>query len=122
MRERVEEQLKQVGAIYVGTARVEVDVVEDCRKMMVQINQKHPPPLMLVLATVIDDKAYITAMVSPELGPAHSAQQLIQTIAPHIEGKGGGSQHFALASGARLEGVDKALAEAAKYMEQTVGV
>jgi alanyl-tRNA synthetase len=58
-----------------------------------------------------ENKAYLIVGVSQDLTSKLQAGKIIQAIAPHIEGKGGGKPELAQAGGPKKSGLDAALKE-----------
>jgi len=75
--------------------------------------QKNFPGIIL-LAGVAGENVALAAFVAEPLRKKFSAGKLIQAIAPHVEGKGGGSADIGRGGGRHTAGVEAALAEARK--------
>ncbi len=75
--------------------------------------------LVLVLGAEINGKAHITIMIDDELVKSRSmnANEMIRSIASHIQGGGGGQPFYASAGGKNPDGLDKALSEARSLVE-----
>ena len=56
----------------------------------------------LVLSSNVGDKGYLLIARSRDLEPTHHAQELLQALLPHLQGKGGGNAHFAFGAGKKL--------------------
>lgn len=76
--------------------------------------------LFLVLGVEIDGKAQLTVMFSDELVKEKglNASTIIRDLAKKIEGGGGGQPFYATAGGKKPAGLNEALADARKIVEQ----
>src|SRR5699024_268903 len=70
---------------------------------------------VIVLGTVVDDKPALLAMVTPDVVKEKGvkAGDIIRTIAPHVDGRGGGRPELAEAGGKDPAGVPAAMAAVA---------
>ena len=66
---------------------------------------------VIALGGGASQSAILVAMVSPEYCPEVRADEIIRSIAPEIDGKGGGRPEFARGGGKNPEGLDRALAK-----------
>lgn len=66
---------------------------------------------VIVLGAGASQSAVLAAMVSPEYCLKVRADEIIRSIVPEIEGKGGGRPEFARGGGKNPEGLDRALAK-----------
>jgi alanyl-tRNA synthetase len=67
---------------------------------------------IVVLGTSGGGNVALIATVSKDHQAKIQAGKIIQTIAPHVGGKGGGKPDFARGGGKEVSGLDAALAEA----------
>jgi alanyl-tRNA synthetase len=69
--------------------------------------------LILILASAVENKCHVIARVSEDLiGKGFNAQDIIKSIAPIIEGSGGGKANSAQAGGTATHKINEALAYA----------
>ena len=76
---------------------------------------------VVVLGTSTDDKVNLTATVTSDLTDRISAKDLIQEIAPLVDGGGGGKADIAEAGGKNPAGLDKALKRTYSVLEKLLG-
>jgi len=79
--------------------------------------------LVMILTGVHDSKAMVSVFVSPDVVRSHqlSASAIIKTIAPMIQGGGGGQDFFATAGGKNPAGLQDALMAVRKIIEEAAG-
>ncbi|MEQ9437615.1 MAG: alanine--tRNA ligase [Cyclobacteriaceae bacterium] len=79
--------------------------------------------LVMVLAADINGKPQIAVVVDENLTKTHAlhAGQMVKQLARHIQGGGGGQPFFATAGGKDISGLDNALEEAKKIIQEAVG-
>jgi len=107
---------KPYGPLRAIVERIDNLGVEDLRKLIDGL--KKESSLVTVLASVKDGKVALIAAVSKDLLPkGASAVTLIKSIAPEVEGGGGGKPDMAQAGGKNPAGVDKALTKARSEIE-----
>lgn len=82
--------------------------VKRLREIADQVKQK-APDVFLVLGIQADDKVFVLAAAGPKMPKPVKANDVIQKIAPHIDGRGGGKPDLAQAGGAKLSGLSAAL-------------
>lgn len=75
--------------------------------------------LFVVMGYLHDGKPGLTVWVSENLVKERglNAQEIVKTLARHIQGGGGGQPFFATAGGKNPDGLDKALSEAKKILD-----
>ncbi|MEM7173876.1 MAG: alanine--tRNA ligase [Bacteroidota bacterium] len=105
---QLESKMLCINNTYIAIEKVTLQSTEELRKLAFSFN-KTKTPHCIVLASIIDQKAYIIVSVSKQTTPSYSAKALIQKLLPYIKGKGGGQNHFAMAHGESTEGIDNAL-------------
>ncbi len=71
---------------------------------------------VVVLATVTNGKAQLLAMVTKDLTPKVHAGKIIQELAKHLGGRGGGRPDMAQGGGPKVEGLKEALAQAVEII------
>ena len=78
------------------------------------------PNLVLVLGTVIEGKPFLSVAVSEQLVTAHkiNASVIIRSLAPEIDGGGGGQPFYATAGGKNAAGLEKALEKASELFQE----
>jgi alanyl-tRNA synthetase len=82
--------------------------------------KNHLGTAVVLLATVQDDKVSLVAAVTQNAVDRVKAGDLMKQVAPLVGGKGGGRPDMAQGGGTDVEGVDKALAHARAWLEQTL--
>jgi alanyl-tRNA synthetase len=73
---------------------------------------------VVVVASLVDDKAQVVAGVTPDLTGKVNAGQLIRTLAPIVGGRGGGRPDFAEAGGKDPSKVDQLLADSIRALDE----
>jgi alanyl-tRNA synthetase len=79
--------------------------------------------LVMILTGVHDGKAMVSVFVSPDVVKSHnlSASAMIKTIAPFIQGGGGGQDFFATAGGKNPTGLENAIQAVRELIGQANG-
>jgi alanyl-tRNA synthetase len=72
---------------------------------------------IILLATVADGKVSLVAGVTKDLIDKVKAGDLVNTVAQHVGGKGGGRPDMAMAGGTQVENLDKALSSVKPFLE-----
>lgn len=104
------QQVIEVEGVPVLVARVRVEHKQDLRPFGDRLKDSLQSGV-IVLGTVIDGQPSLLAMVTPDIVKRGvKAGALIGTIAPQIDGRGGGRPELAEAGGKNLDGLDAALA------------
>jgi alanyl-tRNA synthetase len=86
--------------------------MEELRLCADDLFQKLQPSIVLVLGTKIEDKCHILVRVSDDLvAKGIQANKIVQTLAPLIEGSGGGKPNSAQAGGKAPQKLGEALAK-----------
>jgi len=115
-----EELLKEAiiinGIRFIGTrVQLEADMIKNIAFEW----HKNEIALVALLATHQAHKAGLSLIVSADLvEKGMNAVAILKTLAAHINGGGGGQPFFATAGGKNPDGIDKALSEAQKWIEQ----
>ena len=73
---------------HVAIAQIEIPAIEACRKLAARLS-KAAQPLLLIVATTIQGQAYLAVYLSSALEGKYHAQEILQQLAPAIQGKGG---------------------------------
>ncbi len=100
-----------------ASALVEPDVqgLKRLRDLSDRIRQKAPSALIVLgMKDPAAQKALLLIARGPQATQAPGAQELLQKLAPLIDGKGGGKADLAQASGSNMERLPEALREAEK--------
>jgi alanyl-tRNA synthetase len=118
--DKLVESIIQVNGINVLSTRSNLTNVDSLRQMGDSLKNRMPS-LVLVLAAIVNEKALLISMVTPDLvAKGLKAGQIIKEIAQHIGGSGGGNAELAQAGGKRTEGLGKALSLVPKIVEREV--
>ncbi len=73
---------------------------------------------IVLVAGVHEDKVILIAGVTNDLAKRYPAGQLIQSLAPLVNGRGGGRPELAQGGGGKVESVDQALAEVYRWVAE----
>lgn len=98
---------------HIGIVQIETDAVENLRKIMNPLSRVYDN-LTLILFSTIQGKAYMASITTPDT--PYDALQLVQQLAPHINGQPSGNSTFALAHGTNTVNLTKAVQEAKKLL------
>jgi len=105
---------------YAGQVR---DADADSLRMMADRLRAKAEKVAVVLASATGGKALILAAATPALvETGFNAGSMIKRVAPIIGGGGGGKAELAQAGGKEPANIDKALAEARKFMNDLIGI
>jgi len=112
-------QSEQINDAQIITAQIDklgLNSAKALRSLLDQLKDKLPKSI-IVLAASDQDKVQIIAGVSKQLSKDYHAGKLIEHIAPHINGKGGGRPDMAQAGGTNPQGINEALKAAKKWIK-----
>ncbi|MEM7361821.1 MAG: alanine--tRNA ligase [Bacteroidota bacterium] len=110
IRQTIESHIQTKGKQTIAITQIEIETVEDFRKVMRPLHQQYDN-LILILAAKVDNKPYIATMVSD---PSHDAKKIAQELSAPIQGQVNGQATFAIIHGTKIEGLSKAMAAAKK--------
>lgn len=111
-------QVEQMGGISVLIQHVPLNSKElkECADLLMEKRKS----LALLLITTSEGTCSLLARISADLvSKGLRANELIQTVAPLVGGKGGGKADSAQAGGSQPEHVNKALTKAHEWMKET---
>ena len=111
-----QENLKEINGVKVIAIRQDGADVKSMRMVVDQWRNRLESGVVLV-ASANDDKVVLIAGVSQDLTAQLKASQLIQTISPIVDGKGGGRPDLAQGGGANIENIEPAIEAAFKWVE-----
>ncbi|MFD1671741.1 alanine--tRNA ligase [Agrilactobacillus yilanensis] len=112
------EESQQAGAHTIITGEVQVDGMNALRQLADQWKQKQASDV-LVLGTANDGKvSLIVAVADGAVKKGIKAGDLIKTIAPFVNGGGGGRPDMAQAGGKKPEGLPEAMKAASEWLAQ----
>jgi alanyl-tRNA synthetase len=100
------ERVEQVKDFTLVTAHVEGLETGPLREMMDQVRTRHRSAVIALASQVAEDKVALLVSVSPDL--AADAGALLKTMAPHVEGRGGGKKDLAQGGGTKPSGIEAA--------------
>ncbi len=96
--------------------------VKTLRELSDQILQKAPKGIVVLgMKQESENKAFLLIAKGKQVTPGFSAQELLQQLAPEINGRGGGKVDMAQAGGDRLEGLKSALNKARVLVPDMLG-
>jgi alanyl-tRNA synthetase len=100
-----------------GICTPDTQGIKRLRELCDRIKQKAPEcVLVLGMKDPVEPKASILVAVGPQAPKGMSANELLQSILPQIEGRGGGKPDLAQAGGTRPEGLSEALKLAKQWV------
>lgn len=111
------------GAVHVLVQNLTFDTalsVEDLKRLVQLFKGQFNVAGIVVLGALVADKAHLMVAVTSDLTQHFSAQTLIQEMAPHIAGKGGGKADFAQAGGPLVAGLETALEAVLLFIQRTL--
>lgn len=98
--------------VFTVSGSLPADIVKD---IAFQIKGEFPSKSAFVGATDMENKPFLTLMLSDDLvSGGLNASQIVRDAAKHIQGGGGGQPHFATAGGKNIEGLAVARDEIVK--------
>ena len=114
---RIKSELKTSGEINYIITRVEGLRPDDIKNLAYRLKEEIPK-LFLVIGSEWNGKASLNVMISDELikKMQMNAVEVIKDISREIQGGGGGQPFYATAGGKSVEGLDRALKKAEKYL------
>jgi alanyl-tRNA synthetase len=102
------EEVVRVNGIPVITARVEGLETGPLREMMDQVRTRHRSAVIALASRVAEDKVALLVSVSADLQDHADAGALLKTMAPHVDGRGGGKKDLAQGGGSKPDGIEAA--------------
>ncbi|MFZ9595429.1 MAG: alanine--tRNA ligase [Bdellovibrionia bacterium] len=88
------------------------------RELSDRMKQKYPNSVMtLGMKDPESGKVFLIVTTGPQAPQSLNSNEILQTIAPLIEGKGGGKPDFAQAGGVKAAGIPEALKKAQAWIE-----
>lgn len=109
--------------LVMSTCNPDAQGVKRLRDLADRIKQK-APDAVVVLGMKEPDNSRASLLVSmgPQAPKTLNANELLQSITPSIEGKGGGKADLAQAGGAKSSGLPEALNQARKWVEKKIRI
>ncbi len=104
------DNLEEVDGVKLLAARVDAPNIKALRELMDDVRSKLPSGVAC-LATVNDGKVPLILYVSKDLHHRFTASGLINDVAAHVEGGGGGRPDLAQAGGSNPQGLERAFEE-----------
>ncbi|MFW7379714.1 MAG: alanine--tRNA ligase [Oligoflexus sp.] len=96
--------------------------VKTLRDLADQVRQKAPDALVVLgMKQVEEGKALLLIAKGQNVAKEVKAGDMIKTLAPHIDGRGGGKPDMAQAGGQNLDGLAKVFQEAKSALQQLIG-
>lgn len=114
------EQAIEIGGIKVLAAKLEGADAKTLRETVDQLKNKLGSAVVVLGATVGDNKVSLTAGVTQDLTKQVKAGELVNHVAQQVGGKGGGRPDMAQAGGSEPAGLDSALASVKVWIEERV--
>ncbi len=111
-----QENLKEINGVKVIAIRQDGADVQSMRMVVDQWRNRLQSGVVLV-AAASDDKVVFIAGVSQDLTGQLQANQLIQSISPIVDGRGGGRPDLAQGGGANITNIEPAIEAAFKWVE-----
>jgi alanyl-tRNA synthetase len=102
------ENVEQVNGITLITGAVEGLEAHHLREMMDLTRTRHRSAVIALASTVAEDKVALLVSVSADLQDKADAGALLKTMAPAVEGRGGGKKDLAQGGGTKPEGIEAA--------------
>jgi alanyl-tRNA synthetase len=110
------DQVAEIKGVKVLVTKIEGLDSKDLRASCDQLKNKLGSGI-IVLATEADGKVSLVAGVTKDLVDKVKAGDLVNSVAQHVGGKGGGRPDMAMAGGTQTENLDKALASVTPFLE-----
>ncbi|MBN4075474.1 MAG: alanine--tRNA ligase [SAR86 cluster bacterium] len=109
-------QVSEIKGVKVLVAEIEGLNSKDLRDTCDQLKNKLGSAVILLAAST-DGKVSLVAGVTKDLLDKVKAGDLVNAVAQHVGGKGGGRPDMAMAGGPQVENLDKALASVKPFLE-----
>ena len=103
------EKVEQVKGITLVTAQIMGLETGPLREMMDQMRTRHRSAVIALASKVSEEKVALLVSVSNDLQSQADAGALLKTMAPHVEGRGGGKKDLAQGGGSNPAGIPAAL-------------
>jgi alanyl-tRNA synthetase len=115
--DRLLDQVVQIDGMKVLAARLEGSDSKNLRDAVDHLKDKIGSGIV-VLGAADDGKVRLAAGVTPDLTARIKAGDLVNSVAQHVGGRGGGRPDFAQAGGSNPEALDEALASVEAWVQQ----
>ncbi len=107
------------GGVRLVTGRIPDVGVQELRQLADEAQRKAGDGALVLLGTVLDDKASLVCIAGAKAREQYPANQAINAVAPLVGGKGGGRPDMAQAGGKNPAGLDEALQKAPDLIAAT---
>ena len=120
-RNNLSGKIKKVGDVNIITGVVELNSADQIKNLVYELRNQFEN-LFLVVGANLEGKAHLSVMISDELVKTMNldAHQIIQEIAPAIQGGGGGQPFYATAGGKNPEGLIEAVEKAKEILQRKI--
>jgi alanyl-tRNA synthetase len=103
------DDIREMNGVSVLVKKVDIDSPAGLRDIMDRFKQKIKSGV-IILGAAVNNKALITAGVTPDLVKTHHAGKIVKKVASKVGGGGGGRPDMAQAGGPNVDQLDDALA------------
>ncbi|MGI2257027.1 alanine--tRNA ligase [Candidatus Cardinium hertigii] len=117
--QQLSHQLEQVGDLYLLIQTVQPPHPHALQQIALHYKGQYPQ-IFVLLAATFEQQAHLVISLSDTLLPYKHAHQMMQSIAPLIGGKGGGTPFFATAKGNNPAGIAAAFQAARKALHEAM--
>jgi alanyl-tRNA synthetase len=117
LKDELKKTVKEINGVNVIIAKTNLNSADALKKLAYDLKNEIEN-LFFAGAAIVNGKPQICVMISEELVKSKNlnAGTIIKTISKEINGGGGGQPFFASAGGTNADGIDKALTESLKFI------
>jgi alanyl-tRNA synthetase len=118
IKNTLKENIKEVGGIKFVSMKIDLNSLDIIKDIHFQMKEEIPN-LFMITGYEIDGKAGLTGSTSTNLveEKKFNMNTIIRELGKEINGGGGGQPFFATAGGPNVQGIEKALEKAKKYID-----
>jgi alanyl-tRNA synthetase len=113
--------LQNVGKVPVVAASPEVESANDLLMLADQVRERQPDAIVVLASPVDGRAAIVVGLGDSAVGRGVHAGDVLQSMLPAVDGKGGGKPNLARGAGADARGIEAAIAAALAKVRELLG-